>query len=170
MRALSRYQKVDSGGTFENNMGAPIGPTTADKLEFLRPYKFNIAFENQALPGYTTEKICEAMRARCIPIYWGSSRVQTEFNPRSFLNFSDFPSTEALIERIKEIDAKRELYLEYLREPYFLGNQPNEFFSRERLLDFFERIFCSKIQPVGTRRAVFQLGRWVCVKKDKPMA
>ena len=42
------------------------------KLEFLRPYKFNLAFENASVPGYTTEKIVDAMQARAMPIYWGN--------------------------------------------------------------------------------------------------
>ena len=112
---LSRYKKVDSGGRSLNNIGRSIGHGLLDKVNFLRPYKFNIAFENASLPGYTTEKILEAMRARCIPIYWGSPQVHTEFNPRSFLNHADFPSEEALLDRIIAIDRDDDLLVSFVR-------------------------------------------------------
>jgi hypothetical protein len=151
-----------------NNIGSPIGGTPLDKLEFLRRYRFNLAFENEAIPGYTTEKICEAMQARCIPIYWGSSRIHEEFNPLSFVNYMDFPNTEAFVDRIREIDQNDELYMQYLQQPFFHDNVPNEFFDEKRVLDFFERILSTRIEPVGARRSWFQIGRWVLAKKDRP--
>ena len=67
---LSKYKPVDSGGLLLNNIGGPIPRGRLGKLDFLKAYKFNIAFENAAIPGYTTEKIFEAMESRCLPIYW----------------------------------------------------------------------------------------------------
>lgn len=163
---LSRYKRVDSGGRYLNNLGRSIGENPVDKFAFLQPYKFNIAFENQPLPGYTTEKITEAMRARCVPIYYGSPQIHTEFNPRSFLNYLDYTNDEALIERIIQLDRDDALYLEMLRQPFFHDNVPNETFRGGALLDFFERIHSTPIRPVGARRSFFQLGRWVMVKKD----
>jgi hypothetical protein len=93
--------------------------------------------------------------------------VHTEFNPKSFLNYPDFPSEEALVERIIAIDQDDDLYRDYLRQPYFHDNRPNEFFDRDRLLDQFERIFTTLIRPVGARRRLFQFGRWILVKKNR---
>ncbi len=76
------------------------------KIDFLRDYKFNICYENRALPGYTTEKIFEPMVARCLPMYWGNPLIAEEFNPRSFLNRSEFSSDEALIEKIIELETR----------------------------------------------------------------
>ena len=72
---LSRYKPVDSGGRYKNNVGGPIQGGSKGKIEFLRSYKFNIAFENGSYPGYTTEKIWEAMMARTLPIYWGNPLI-----------------------------------------------------------------------------------------------
>ncbi len=162
---LSRYKKVDSGGCALNNIGGPIGGGVLGKLSFLAPYKFNIAFENRAVNGYTTEKITDAMRARCLPIYWGNSQIAAEFNPKSFLNYADFASEEKLIEKIIEIDRDEELYRHYLRQPFFYHNQPNEFFDSDRVLAHFEKILAAKINPVGRRREFFQFRRWIWVKK-----
>jgi hypothetical protein len=167
---LSRYKQVDSGGKVLNNIGHTVDGLWAGKVEFLRAYKFTIAFENKSLPGYTTEKLFHAMQATCLPIYWGNPHVDREFNTRSFLNYFDFPSEEALIEKIIELDRDDAKYLECLREPYFHNNQPNEFFSRERILDQFERIFSTRVAPVARRRTWVFFGRWTVAKRDKPNA
>lgn len=164
---LSKYKQVDSGGRVLNNIGRSIAPGVPSKLEFLRQYKFHIAFENASMPGYTTEKLVHAMRARTLPIYWGNPRVSEEFNSHSFLSYFDFPNEEALIEKIIELDKDDGKYLEYLRQPYFHSNVPNEFFSHERLLDFFEKVFTQRIRPVSQKRSFFRLGRWMVVKKNQ---
>jgi len=162
---LSKYKRVDSGGPFMNSIGGPIPGWSAGKIEFLRAYKFNIAFENEAARGYTTAKTCEPMVARCLPIYWGNPLIAEEFNPKSFLNRSDFPSDEALIEKVIELDRDDAKYLEFMRQPYFYNDQPNQFFSHARLLDFFERIFTTPIERVARRRRRFIVGRWILVKR-----
>jgi hypothetical protein len=165
---LCRYKKVDSAGRALNNTGfqVPVGP--AAKIEFLKPYKFNLAFENASIPGYTTEKIIEPMYARTMPIYWGSPRVGEEFNSKSFLNYFDFPSEEALIEKIIELDKDDVKYMEYLQQPYLRTDLPNPCFDRNQILDRFEKIFTTKIQPVAARRTWLQLGRWIPAKKNRP--
>ncbi len=162
---LSKYKKVDSGGRSFNNIGGPIPPGPAAKREFLKPYKFNIAFENASTPGYTTEKIVEAMRARNLPVYWGNPRIGEEFNAKSFLNHADFSGDEALIEKIIALDRDDAKYMEYLREPYFKDDVPNEFCDKTRFLDFFERIFTTQIEPVSTRK-ISPPGRWTFAKRN----
>ena len=165
---LCKYKKVDSGGRALNNLGYVVPPGVAAKQEWLKPYKFNLAFENASAPDYTTEKIVDAMQARVMPIYWGNPGVAREFNPKSFLNYFDFPDDEALIEKIIELDQNDAKYMEYMRQPYFHNNQPNEFFSRERLLDQFEKIFTTPITPVSARPYRLQIGRWIPVRKNRP--
>jgi hypothetical protein len=163
---LSRYKKVESGGRFRNNIGGPLPLGTANKIAFLRPCKFNLAFENSSLPGYTTEKIFEAMVARSLPLYWGDPLIADEFNPRSFLDCARFPSLDAFVEKVIELDRDDAKYLEYLRQPYFHNNQPSPYFDHGRLLDFFERIFTENIVPVAQRRRRKSLfGRWIVVKR-----
>ena len=167
---LSKYKRVDSGGRKFNNIGGPIPDGPSGKVEFLRQYKFNIAFENRLLPGWTTENFFEPMVAPCLPIYWGNPCIAEEFNPKSFLNYFDFPSEEALIEKIIELDNDDAKYLEYLRQPYFYDDKPNLFFNRQRILDFFEKIFSKKITPVAQAgREAFSFGRlfgrWKLVKR-----
>jgi hypothetical protein len=72
---LSKYKRVDSAGRHYNN----VGFAASDKIEFLRNYKFNICFENDAHRGYnehyTTEKLPQAMQANTIGIYSGNTQI-----------------------------------------------------------------------------------------------
>jgi hypothetical protein len=165
---LSKYKKVDSGGRVLNNLGFQVPGSSAEKVEFLRSYKFNIAFENKRLEGYTTEKIFEAMQAFCTPIYWGNPLINREFNTSSFLNYFDFQNEEALIEKIIELDKDDAKYLELLNQPYLHQKKSNEYFNRERVLAFFEHIFTSKITPLSQRPVWKPFGRWKLARVNKP--
>jgi len=165
---LSRYKKVDSIGRADNNIGELIPFDTPLFVKFLHPYKFCMAFENQSAPGYVTEKITRAMRARCIPIYYGCPRVVEEFNPQSFLNYHDFKSEEALIERITEIDRDDRLFEQYFSEPYFHSNEPNIYFEEKRMLDFLDKVVQDKTPPRDRRHAL--LGRWKLLRRLKSFA
>jgi len=149
---LSKYKRVDAGGRLLNNIGGPV----KSKLDFLRQYKFTIAFENSSHPGYTTEKIVEPMQAQSLPIYWGNPLVDRDFNPRSFVNYFDHGSLDDLVDRVVELDRNDDRYLEMVRQPWYHGNVVNEYVQSERVLAQFERIFAER--KVG-RRPMFSLPR-----------
>jgi alpha(1,3/1,4) fucosyltransferase len=165
---LSTYKRVDSGGRFMNNIGGPLPGWFEGKIDWMRGYKFHLAYENASVPGYTTEKLVQAMIARTLPIYWGNPEVHRDFNPKSFIYANEFPSEEALIEKIKEVDQDDAKYLEYISQPYFINNQPNEWFDHNRLLDQFERIFAHSGPSITEQRRknrFFSFGRWILVKR-----
>lgn len=142
MQKLSQYKQVDSAGTFMNNVGRIV--TEMEKVDFIKDYKFTIAFENTEYPGYTTEKLVQPMLAYSLPIYCGNPLIDRDFNTKSFLNYSDFTSEEKLIERIIEIDQNDALYKHYLQQPYYHNNHVNEFVDPENILRQFENIFCQR--------------------------
>jgi len=138
---LSKYKKVDSGGRFMNNIGQPV----SDKRKFQSEYKFSIAFENNAYrPGYEwyiTEKPFESMCVNSIPIYKGGSKINEEFNTKSFINIHDFTSEEEAIEYIIELDTNDSKYMEVLREPWFNNNQIPDNNKIENIKSFLYKIF-----------------------------
>jgi glycosyltransferase involved in cell wall biosynthesis len=140
---LSGYKRVDSGGRRMNNVGR-IGPSVVDKINFMRNYKFAIAFENCAEEGYTTEKLPEAMLAGCIPIYYGNPLIHREFNPKSFVVSPDSKLDE-LRDRVIEIDQNDELYAEYLREPFFPENKVIEEFDKDHMMRGWHQAFSNRV-------------------------
>ncbi|MBA7629252.1 Alpha-(1,3)-fucosyltransferase FucT [subsurface metagenome] len=158
---LSRYKRVDSGGRLMNNIGGPLGDKVGDKLAFIKDYKFTIAFENSVFPGYTTEKLVHPMQVHSLAIYWGNELVHRDFNPKSFLNYHDFEDEDELIQRIIEVDQNDELYMEYLRQPYFHNNTVNEYINPENILKQFAYIFDNVKKPVALKSTLtnIRIGR-----------
>lgn len=162
---LNSRRSVDSGGRFMNNIGGPIPPGGYAKHDFLKQYRFNLCYENKSIPGYTTEKLVEAMWARCIPIYWGNPRLTEDFNPAAILRREDFHSDEDFIDRILEVHDNPQLQLDILSQPNFHNNTLNKYYSEERLLNFFQRIIDDDSPPVSQRRSFWQPGRWKLAKR-----
>jgi len=146
---LSKYKKVDSGGKILNNIGGPI----ENKIDFIKDYKFTIAFENSSYPGYTTEKIFQPMLVNSIPIYWGNPSVNNDFNTKSFLNYHDYSSDEKLIEQIIALDNDDEQYHRMLEQPYFHNNLVNEYVEESNIENQLKYIVESipTVTPVATK-------------------
>ncbi|VBB44420.1 putative LPS biosynthesis related glycosyltransferase [uncultured Desulfatiglans sp.] len=165
---LAAYHRVVAPGLSRNN-APPIsdgdpgrsrgnGEFQALKCRFFQTFRFALVFENRSYRGYTSEKLVDAMRAGCIPIYWGNPAVAREFNPRSFINVSDYEAAESArfpgwLKRIpffykvfwrycimpramdraasvvREMDTDPGLQRAVLAEPWFHKNQPNRYFD-----------------------------------------
>ncbi len=113
---LGRYRRVDSGGKFLNNVGGPV----ADKFAFESRHKFSLCYENGAHPGYTTEKLVEALAARTVPVYWGDPDVGKVFNTAAFIDVSAYDSFADVVRKVEELDRDDEKYMRMLREPALL--------------------------------------------------
>jgi hypothetical protein len=159
-KALSKYKRVDSPGRCCKNMptiteifakrNLRIARKYDEKLAFLKPYKFCIAFENTSAIGYTCEKIYHAMRANCIPIYWGNPVVHRDFNTRSFINAHDHrwknkrAMYDYLIDKIMQIDQNPDLYMKMLRQPWYQNNELSKYVDPEIIAKRFDLIFNSE--------------------------
>lgn len=83
--------------------------TVKNKRDVLPRYRFSLCYENISdQPGWITEKLFDAMRADCVPIYLGAPNV------------TDYVDAEAFIDRRQfKSDAELEKYLVSITEsPY----------------------------------------------------
>jgi hypothetical protein len=133
---FSKHRRIDSGGNLFNNIGGLV----KNKREFIKDYKFVIAFENSSHPGYVTEKIFEPFLENCVPVYWGDPLVHRDFNTQSFINCHDFRSFEAVIQYILEVDADDQKYMQYLDAPVFKNNRLNESVKKENIINRLDDI------------------------------
>lgn len=133
---LSKYKKVDSGGKHLNNIGGPV----EDKINFIKNYKFTIAFENSAVPGYTTEKLMDAMCANSIPVYYGNPLAHLDFNPESFIQVKGVDDFERAIEEIIFLDNDPAAYLGMLNKQW-INNGYNLEMWEQQLFNFLNHIF-----------------------------
>lgn len=132
---LSNYKRVDSGGRVENNIGGPVD----NKLAFISNYKFTIAFENSAYPGYTTEKLVEPMICKSIPIYWGNPLVDNDFNVDAFVWIKDKDGFDSALEEIKYLDENKAAYLKKLSTPKLKNSRYQD--TEGLILAFLGHIF-----------------------------
>lgn len=136
---LSKYKAIDCAGPCLNNFKSDVlgNRKHEGNVDFLSPYKFNIAFENSSSPGYCTEKIWWGFLAKTISIYWGDPTVYQDFNESSFLNRHDFDSDDEFIEAIIELDNNDDAYYKMLTKPKL---KDESLVNLNRVRDFFERI------------------------------
>jgi len=113
--------KVDSLGKCLNNKKKVSG-NWKSTVDIYKSYKFVIAFENEEIEGYISEKLVLPMIARAIPIYLGAPDVSQYFNPKSFINVSDFPDFETCIQYILYIDENDDVYQSIMKEPFLINN------------------------------------------------
>lgn len=143
---LSQYKKVDSGGRYLNNVGGPV----ENKMDFIKDYKFVLAFENTSYPGYTTEKIVEPMLVNSVPVYWGSPRIGRDFNRNSIVNLNDFSSFQEAVDAIIELDSNDDLYKEKIKEPFFKDN----LFPSELTQDYIEEELAGMVTDILNSKCV----------------
>lgn len=154
-KQLAEYKHIDCPGPVLNNMKdgleAKYHPKNKydakrfnrdwakSKIEFLRRYRFTIAFENISLPGWTTEKLIHPLLARSIPIYWGNPKAAEFFNSRAFINCADYNwDLDAVMKRVIELDNDEEQYMEMLRQAPLKDSYPSDW--EGELADFFSSI------------------------------
>jgi GR25 family glycosyltransferase involved in LPS biosynthesis len=124
---INKYKSVDSAGRLFNNVGEVIfaglggGGGEHKKHAFLKNYRFNICYENESSPGYTTEKLLHAKAAGCVPIYWGDPHVCRDFNEKGFINARNYSTNEELVKLIDEIESNSEKWRELVSVPALSG-------------------------------------------------
>jgi len=149
---LNSIRRVDSGGKALNNIGREV----SNKMEFISPYKFMIAYENTSYPGYVTEKIFECFFTNTIPIYWGSNCVERDFNSNRIIDRKSFKSDEDMISYVLYLDQDNEAYQRFIKQPIFVDNLSTIFFDENRVYQFFATIFAGSFQTksIGFRKKI----------------
>ena len=159
-KQLNQYKRVESPGDYLNNMpdGKKVDWKNDSKTDFQRKCKFTLCFESTNHYGFVTEKIMDAFYADTIPVYYGSPTVTDIFNKNAFINCGDYPSFDAVIEKIKELDNDDEKYLEMLRQPILVDpGYP------KRLEEELDKFLCAIVdQPLDQayRRSRVYLPQW----------
>jgi hypothetical protein len=77
-----------------------------DKWDGLGQYKYSVAIENAAHPGYFTEKLNDCFLAYTMPFYWGCPDLEKYFPEGSFarIDINDFQASIRAIDQAIEED------------------------------------------------------------------
>jgi hypothetical protein len=108
-----------------------LGDFESDHL--LRAYaeaKFILCMENTVREGYITEKLINAFRSNCIPIYWGDNiTVKKYFNEKAMICVNDYESMEACADHVYTIATNPDLWKQMLKEPVFVSEEARRFWT-----------------------------------------
>lgn len=120
---------------FRHNDDDMRGKFKDDKIAYLRQFRFNLCPENSNNRGYVTEKVFEAIKAGCVPIYWGNEGYPEPdiLNPNAIIYLDKDNPAEglALLKRLYE-DPKA--YAEFVAQPRFLLG------AEEKIYAYYERM------------------------------
>ena len=108
--AATEGQVVRALGQCAGSHGQPASVTRRfqdgyidEAVRLLRQCRFAMAFENESVDGYVTEKLVNAYLAGCIPLYSGSSAAFEIFNRDSLIYIDDFRSFGAAVRYVMEV-------------------------------------------------------------------
>jgi hypothetical protein len=74
-----------------------------NKHELLSQYKYTIAYENTAYPGYVTEKVIDAMVAASVPVYLGAPDIASDLPKDAYIDARAFSSPESLAAHMEQM-------------------------------------------------------------------
>ena len=117
-------QGAISYGKCQHTPGFEAPGTYHDLTPIYEQFDFGLTMENHDRPGYVTEKIMNAFEGGAIPIYWGDGALAKKwFNPKAFINISDYPNFKAAADAIYAISQHPEKLKEMRDAPIFKTNE-----------------------------------------------
>lgn len=133
---ISTIQPLKFPGRFRHNDDELITKYNNEKIDYLKQFKFNLCPENSNDKGYVTEKIFDAIKAGCIPIYWGSGNEPEPdvLNQSRILFLKLDGDNSKVLQKIKLLNENKFIYNEFISQPIFNSNAP------EIIYGYFERL------------------------------
>ena len=117
VRQLMEYIQVDVYGGCGNN-SCPR-QSTCRMEDFLRKYKFYLAFENTLNGEYITEKLWRSLSIGIVPIVYGALETYSTVLPSgSYIDVEDFSSPQELGRYISKVSSNQTLYQSFFSWKY----------------------------------------------------
>ena len=99
-----------------------------DKVQTSKNYRFAFCYENtHSAPGYITEKIFDAFRAGCVPIYLGPPNTLENISPDCFIDRRHFGSHEELYAYLERIPEREFVQYQERIRAYLVSTQARQF-------------------------------------------
>lgn len=128
---------------FRHNDDDMRGKFGDDKIAYLRQFRFNLCPENSNNRGYVTEKIFEAIKAGCVPIYWGNEGYPEPdiLNPKAIV-YLDKNNSEEGLALLRKLYNDPTAYAEFAAQPRFLPGAADKIYAYYEQLEVkFRELF-----------------------------
>jgi hypothetical protein len=129
---LGKFMDVHSYGKCLHNKDEPPAPEgvsrSANKQRVLKRYKFYLAFENNVIRDYVSEKVFDGLLSGSLPVYWGTGSVD-QYMPddHAVIKANAFDGPADLAAYLKEVASNKTLYDSFFR---WKARKPEERFKR----------------------------------------
>ena len=132
---VAQIMPINYPSDFRHNDDDMRGKYGDDKIAYLRQFRFNLCPENSNNRGYVTEKIFEAIKAGCVPIYWGNEGYPEPdiLNPDAIVYLDKDNPAEGLA-LLRNLYEDPKAYAKFVAQPRF---QPD---AAEKIYAYYERL------------------------------
>ena len=119
LQALMKVTRVQSYGRCEHNSVIPVTRDFGDwedrKMTVLQKHRALLAWENIQQKHYVTEKIFHALKAKVVPVYWGSDSIKDILPTGSYIDANGYtPETiHLLAEKLKRLESDDEYFISF---------------------------------------------------------
>ncbi|WP_038374955.1 glycosyltransferase family 10 domain-containing protein [Brachyspira alvinipulli] len=126
--SLSKIDKVSCPSKFLHNDDSLKNDFNDSKYEYLKQFKFNICPENCIEDGYITEKLFDAFKTGCIPIWNGDKNLEGDIVNKNAVLYWDIDSdNKELIKEIKSLHENDDLYDKFVSQQRFITDNALEY-------------------------------------------
>lgn len=112
VQKLMKLMPVDSVSSCLKNIQIPESIKT-NKKDIMQQYPLYLAFENQRVDDYITEKLWDTFKAGVIPVYYGAQNIKNHVPVNSIISVDDFDTVDDLANHLKRVLTNETLYDSY---------------------------------------------------------
>ncbi len=105
--------RIDSISDCVHNAEAPTGVNKNNKTAVQEQYLFHLAFENQNVDDYITEKLWGTLHSGTLPVYLGAPNIREHVPENSIIVAEDFENPQALADYLIRLTKDKDLYQSY---------------------------------------------------------
>ena len=136
---IKQYSDIAFAGIWNKNTNDLIEKYNNNKIEYMKQFKFNLCAENVIDDGYVTEKIFDAIKSDCIPLYMGcGEHIEPKvINEKAILRWYPEKDNSDTVELFKNLLTDEKTY--------------KEFKDQKILLDSASKYVISKISELEKR-------------------
>ena len=111
---------IHFGGSYQNNIGYKVPGQYYEQpiIDFQKQYRLVCAFENCCLDDYITEKVINPLKSGTIPLYLGSSKIDTYINEDRIVRV-DPHNFRGCLEEVQRLLTDDAYWLEKVNRPIF---------------------------------------------------
>ena len=114
VKELMKHMRVDAMSWCLHNSNFPRGVSGGNKGAVMREYAFHLAFENQNVNDYITEKLWGSLASGTLPVYLGAPNVLEYVPEHSIVHVADFGGdVAALAAHLRYLSSNETAYEEY---------------------------------------------------------